>query len=199
MSIQPDPSPNHTLDESLRRNLQLGACVSSVLALIGARAFDRHLLPADTGPRIASLEGVLMHSLDARALWVADPQRGTVTLFRPAPGFSPGGDLPSKVGQWQTMDVAAAVQALRQVPCEAARDRMCLLVDAHLLLEDPGAPRDGDFALVRDIERLARDHDTQRLLVLRVTRPAELAAAWRESPFSRQVNLPQAARDERQA
>ena len=193
-STQPPARP---LDDSLRANLQLGAQVSSVLALIGNRAFDRHLLPGDADPRIASLEGVLMNALQTQALWVADPQQGTVTLHRANPDFASGCELPSKVGQAQPMSVSQAVQALRQVRAGELTARVCLLVDAHLLLEDAASPRDADFALVRDIEGLARQRDPQRLLALRVTRPADLAAPWRDSPFIRQVNLPQAARDER--
>jgi len=188
---------SRAVDDSLCRDMQLGARVSSVLTLVGARAYDRHLLPGDDAPRIASLEGVLLHGLDARAVWVADPQRRTVTLRRAVEGFASGCKLPSLVGETHEMSVAAALLALYEVQIGHSHERVCLLIDAHLLLEDVVSPRGEDFELVRSIERLARDRDPSRLLALRVTRPSELASAWKDSPYIRQVTLPQAARDER--
>jgi ATP-dependent Clp protease ATP-binding subunit ClpA len=82
---------------------------------------------------------------------------------------------------------------------EGASGPLVLIVDAGLLMEDSGAPRDKDFDLVRAMERYARTADPGRVLILRAARTADIPAGVLSSPLVRTVHIPAATRDARYA
>jgi ATP-dependent Clp protease ATP-binding subunit ClpA len=188
------------LDDELAENLGLAAQVASCIVLAGVRQFDRFLLPgADGAPRVLSLERLCHEQVKARATWTYDPAHHRVTLARADGELGLATPLPSAPGAGKTLKLNEVIEAFAGLNPAAAATPFVLLVDAGLLLEDPATPRDGDFQLLRRLERFARATDRARLLMLRVGRTTVLPPALLAAPQVRTVHLPMASRDVRHA
>jgi ATP-dependent Clp protease ATP-binding subunit ClpA len=188
------------LDDELAENLELAAQVASCIVLAGVRQFDRFLLPgADGAPRVLSLERLCHEQVKARATWTYDPAHHRVTLARADGELGLATPLPSAPGAGKTLKLNEVIETFAGLNPAAAATPFVLLVDAGLLLEDPATPRDGDFQLLRLLERFARATDRARLVMLRVGRTTVLPPALLAAPQVRTVHLPMASRDVRHA
>ena len=193
-------TPTTRLDDELAENLGLAAQVASCIVLAGMRQFDRFLLPgADGAPRVLSLERLCHEQVKARATWTYDPAHRRVALARADGELALQTPLPTQPGASKTLKLNEVIAAFAGLDPAAAATPFVLLVDAGLLLEDPAAPREGDFQLLRLLERFARETDRARLLLLRVGRTTMLPPALLAAPQVRTVHLPMASRDVRHA
>lgn len=186
------------LDDELVENIVLSAHVSSTIVLVGTRQFDRFLLRGpEEMPRTLTLERLCHESTGALATWVYDPARNELSLTRLNERDRLGDDcpLPTQPGATITVPLIDALDGFAQFGEQDADVRYALLVNAGLLVEDPAAPRDGDFRLIRAIERFARVADRRHVLFLRTGRTTALPAAIRSVPQVRTVHIPQASRD----
>jgi DNA polymerase III delta prime subunit len=191
------------LSQTLRKNLVLSARVSPVVCLVGRRCHDRFLVPREDaqGLRITSLEGFVNQALLATAQWNYDPTAQTVELFRVREGSenTATGKLPKALGQPAQMPLKQALAAFANLPEANAEHPQLMLIDAHLLFEDPSAPRDHFFEEVQQIERLSRTLPPGKLIVLRCQRPADMPPALAHAPRIKTINIPDTDRDERHA
>jgi ATP-dependent Clp protease ATP-binding subunit ClpA len=188
------------LDNELTENIGLAAQVASCIVLAGVRQFDRFLLPGTDGaPRIMGLDRICHEQVKARATWTYDPAHGQVTLARADGDLELQTILPTQPRAGKTLKLGEVIEAFASLNPAAAATPFVLLVDAGLLLEDPATPRDGDFQLLRLLDRFAREADRARLLLLRVARTTVLPASLLSAPQVRTVPIPMASRDVRHA
>lgn len=188
------------LDEELAENLGLAARVSSCIVLAGRRQFDRFLLRGTDGtPRILSLERLCHEHIAAQATWTYDPSRRRAALARSNGGLSLETALPTAPGDGKELNPSEVIEAFAALHAGEPDSRFALLVDAGLLFEDPATPRDGDFQILRTLERFARTADRNHVLLLRVGRTTLLPASLLSSPQVRTVPIPMASRDVRHA
>jgi ATP-dependent Clp protease ATP-binding subunit ClpB len=197
-------SSNTTIADTLHKNISLAARVSPMICLAGRRCHDRFVAPRNDGTpgqRVTSLEGFLQHALQAGAQWRYDPGAGTVELFRLRDGSDANitGELPQTPGQPAKQSLLEVLNAFEHLPAATMEAPQVLLIDAHLLFEDPAAPRDEGFRQMQQLERLARTLAPGKLIVMRCQRPADLPAALTQAPRVKLINIPEADRDERLA
>lgn len=187
------------LDEGMIEDIALSAHVASTVVLAGTRQFDRFLLHTESGSsRALSLERVCHESVGALATWVFDPAKGRVVLARSA-AEELHTSLPTQVGALSESSLSDVLEAFSSLSTTDAAARFVLLVDAGMLMEDPAAPRDGDFRLLQAIERFSRTADRRHLLFLRAGRTTDMPNVILSSPAVRTVHIPSASRDVRHA
>lgn len=195
-------SVQNPVDQGLSENLRLAASVARVLVLVGQRQHDRFITPNPDGTTsISSLEGVLWSALEPlEALWCYDPATKTPLLSRFREGAVLQGELPTKPGT-NPGDIEKEVlltSFLGMTTGGEVSGRMALLIDAALLWEEPGHPRETDHDLLRGIEHFARTQPPNgKLLILRTANLSAIPPALTASPSVRVVSLPNAGRDER--
>lgn len=197
-------APHSGIADTLSKNIQLASRVSPVIALIGRRCHDRFVAPRSdeqSGARVTSLEGLVQDTLRAVAQWRYDPSAGTVELFRLSEGNdAPAtGELPKTPGQPAQRTLVEVLNAFALMPFARPEAPQVLLIDAHLLFEDPTAPRDDFFKQLQRLENLARTLLPGKIIVLRCMRPSDLPAALTQAPRVKLINIPETDRDERHA
>lgn len=198
-------SSNSSIANTLRKNIALAARVSPLICLIGRRCHDRFVAPradGETSPRITSLEGLVQHTLQSGAQWRYDPSVGTVELFRLRTDCEPpvpNGELPKVAGQPAKRSLTEVLNAFALMPAATPEAPQVLLIDAHLLFEDPAAPRDEFFKQLQLLEALSRTLAPGKLIILRSMRPADLPSALTQAPRVKLINIPETDRDERHA
>lgn len=196
--------PHPPLAEALRKNIALAARVSPLICLIGRRCHDRFMAPQSdrsTLPRITSLEGFVYQTLNATAQWRFDPSNTTVELFRLREGSDAKttGALPKNAGQSATQSLLEVLKSFALLPESASDEPQVLLIDAHMLFDDPAAPRDQFFKELQQLENLSRTLRPGKLVVLRCQRPTDLPIALTQAPRVKLINIPETDRDERHA
>lgn len=188
------------LDEELAENISLAVQVSNCIVLAGLRQFDRFMLSGQDGTqRILSLERLCHERVNARATWTYDPAHRRVVLARASGELELQTVLPTKAGGGKEFQLIEVIEAFSGLNISDAAMPFVLLVDAGLLLEDPATPRDGDFRLLRMLERFARTAERTRLLLLRVGRTTVLPSSLLSAPQVRTIHIPTASRDVRHA
>lgn len=200
----PASTPHAGIADTLRKNIQLAARVSPVMALIGRRCHDRFVAPrldGQPGGRVTSLEGLVQHTLQTSAQWRFDPSASTVELFRIREGNqAPAtGELPRTLGQPAQRTLVEVLNSFALMTAATPEAPQVLLIDAHLLFEDPAAPRDDFFKQLQRLENLARTLVPGKVIVLRCMRPTDLPAALAQAPRVKLINIPETDRDERHA
>ncbi len=188
-------------DEELAKNVALAGHVSSCIVLVGLRQFDRFMLAnqgEDLPPRILGLERLVHEHLAAQATWTYDPARQRVVAHADA-GPNLETPLPLRQGDAATLPLLDVLEAWSALPTGDSASCYALLVDAGLLFEDAGAPRDDDLKVLRAFERHARHASRQHELVLRTDRTTMLPNALLSSPQVRVVHIPAASQDVRRA
>jgi DNA polymerase III delta prime subunit len=191
-------NPKLQLDDGLAESVRLATRVFATVAMVGPRQFDRFVLPTDDGQaRTLSLERICHEAIGATATWVYDPTRERVTLVRATVDLSGQKVLPSQEGEPAANSLIKLLDGFATLRVDAAAGPLVLIVDAGLLVEDSGAPRDKDFDLVRAMERYARTADPGRVLLLRAARTTDIPAKVLSSPLVRTVHIPAATRDTR--
>lgn len=193
--------PSTALADTLRKNIALASRVSPVICLIGRRCHDRFVAPAE-GPapttRITTLEGLVHQTLQASGQWMFDPSDATVSLFRLQEGAQTG-KLPKTAGERIKRALSQVLTEFAALPQTDVAQPQVLMIDAHLLFEDPAAPREHFFQDLQLLESLSRTLPPGKLIVLRCQGPADLPTALTKAPRVRVINIPETDRDERQA
>lgn len=189
---------------TLAKNISLAARVNSVICLIGERCYDRFITPRSNGNgyRPITLERLIQTSVNASAQWRFDPSAGTVELFGLNTDIKPPvatGELPKATGEPARRPLAEVLNAFAQLPAAPVNAPQVLVIDAHLLFEDPNAPHQQFFVLLQLLEYLARELPLGKLIVLRCHRPDDLPEPLAQAPRVKHINIPEADRDDRHA
>jgi ATP-dependent Clp protease ATP-binding subunit ClpB len=195
------PPTSAALADTLSKNIALAARVSAVICLVGRRCHDRFVAPkegASSTTRITTVEGMVHQTLQASGQWLFDPSDGTVSLFRLQEGAETG-KLPKTPGERVKRALSQVLTEFAAMPATDAAKPHVLLIDAHLLFEDPAAPRDHFFQDLQLLESLSRTLPPGMLLALRCQVPADLPTALTKAPRVKVINIPETDRDERQA
>lgn len=195
------PQPSAALGDTLSKNIALAARVSAVICLVGRRCHDRFVAPTDAASshtRITTLEGLVHQTLQASGQWLFDPSDTTVSLFRLKDGAETG-KLPKTAGERVKRPLSQVLTEFAALPQTEAAQPQVLMIDAHLLFEDPVAPRDHFFQDLQLLESLSRTLPPGKLIALRCQVPADLPKALTKSPRVKVINIPETDRDERQA
>ena len=194
-------TPLVRFDEELAENLHLASQVARCIVLAGRRQFDRFVL-TDTGPnatpRVLGLERMVHTHLGLQATWAYDPARHRITLAHADELPDLETPLPLREGASEAMELIAALQHWSALPSGGYGPRYALLVDAGLLFQNPESIIEGEFELLRAMERHARQGNHECVLLLRCQRTSALPSTLLDSPQVRTVHIPAASRDVRQ-
>lgn len=193
--------PSTALADTLKKNIALASRVSPVICLIGRRCHDRFVSSTeDSAPtnRISTLEGLVHQALKASCQWIFDPSDASVSLFRLQEGAQTG-KLPNITGERIKRTFSQVLTEFAALPQTDAAQPQVLMIDAHLLFEDPLAPREHFFQDLQLLESLSRSLPSGKLILLRCQVPAELPTALTKAPRVRVINISETDRDERQA
>ena len=195
------PQLSAALADTLSKNIALAARVSAVICLVGRRCHDRFIAPTDVASstaRITTLEGLVHQTLRASGQWLFDPSDATVSLFRLQEGAETG-KLPKTTGERVKRPLSQVLTEFAEMPQTDTAKPHVLMIDAHLLFEDPAAPRDHFFQDLQLLESLSRKLPPGKLIALRCQVPADLPSALTHAPRVKVINIPETDRDERQA
>lgn len=189
---------SHHLDsDGLATAVELASIVTSTIILSGKRQHDRFIINNTDGTsKIGTLESLCHQATGSLATWQFDPHKSALTLIKKEPNCADTASLPSDIGREKKMSLGEALVAFAAIPA-APGSKLVMIVDAALLLEDPGAPRAEDFLTLRALEHCSRHLDKTKLFIYRASKTADCPAVLLNSPKTKSIHIPPASRDDR--